>query len=804
MGSLITDIRYGVHTLRRSPGFALAAVLTLGAGLGASTAIFSMLDAFLLRSLPVKEPWQLVLVRRADASGRTNSDFPYAIFEQLRDSNRTLDGIFAYDATRASLTAHGEPEFVSADFVTGNYFDVLGATAALGRTLTSADDQQGSEPAAVIGDRYWRRRFGGDPGVIGTSISVGGTGLKIVGVMPSRFFGRRAAGRTADVILPMFLQARLGLKDHTTFEMMARLKPGVTRARAAADLDSIYRHALESMPAKDARTVERILLRPGIRGDTATYDGLTDELQLLLAIVGIGLTITSMNVANLLLARGVARQPELTIRLAIGASRARIVRQLLVESALLGLLGGAAGLLLAHWFTTGLVYVLSLGREPVVFDPGLNARVLLFSLAVSLLTGILFGLAPALAGGGQDLNTVLKGTDRTGSAAATRRISRLVVPQVALSVVLLAGAGTIVGGLQKLYRFEPGFERSHVVMAWVYPVLNGYNRAREIALYRDLSARAGALPGVDSASVARLRLVFGTSYRDVATPDAGTIERVYCNQIGPRFFETMRIPVLLGREFSPGDVAGASRIAIVSARLAARLFGGGNPIGRPVTLGVKGGAAEAATVIGVVRNIQRRPDERDPGEAVYIPYPQAQPDELGQMNILVRTSNPDAVIPGLRQAVQQLDRNLPIEEIETQESEIDEYLAGQRSLATLSAIFAACALLLTSVGLYGTMSYAVRARTREFGIRMALGARAGDLLRMILGDALRQAGLGLLLGVPGAWAAAKAARSAMFQAPAPGPAALGAVVCIFVLVALLAAWLPARRAAKIDPAASLQ
>jgi predicted permease len=807
MGSLISDIRCAVRALRRSPGFVVAALLTLAFGMGASTAIFTMFDAFLLRTLPVKEPSRLALINRVDSRGRTESDFPSPVFARMRDANGALAGIFAYDATRVSVTAHGEAEFVDGDFVTGNYFEVLGVNAAKGRALTAADDQPGSEPAAVISDPYWRRRFGADPAVLGTSITVGGTAFQIVGIMPPRFFGRRAAGKAADVILPMFLQARLGLKDHTTFQLMARLKPVATLAQASAELDSIYRNILESAPASQARTVERIVLRPGIRGDTPEYDGLTDELRVLLAIVGVGLIIASLNVANLLLARGMARQSELTIRLAIGASRARVVRQLFVESVLLGVLGGAAGLLLGHWFTAGLVYVLSFGREPVVFEMPLDARVLLFSVALSLVTSILFGLAPALAGARQELNTVLKGSDRTGSPAAARRVSMLIVPQAALSVVLLMGAGTIVRGLQDLYRFEPGFERKHVVMGWIFPVLNGYDRLREIALYRDLSERIAGLPGVDSASVARLRLVFGTSYRNVTEPGAGpatTIKRVYCNQVGPRFFETMRIPLRLGREFSRSDVAGAPPTAIISERLSGRLFNGRNPIGRPVILGVEGGDSEMATVIGVAGDIRHHPGDRESGEAVYVPYPQAQPDELGQMNILARTSNPSSVIPELRQALREFDRNLPLEAIETQESEIDEYLSNQRSLATLSTVFAAVALLLTAIGLYGTMSYAVRARTRELGIRLALGANPNDLIRMILGNALRQVGLGLSIGIPGAFVATRFARSALIHASSPGPLTLGAVVCILGAVALAAAWLPARRAAVVDPVASLQ
>jgi predicted permease len=807
MQSLVCDIRYGLRTLRQSPGFTIAAVVTLGLGIGASTAIFSMFDAFLLRLLPVKEPRELAVIGRIDAYGKTGREFPYSVFEQFRDRNRSLAGIFAYDATPVSLTARGEPEFVNGDFVTGNYFDVLGVKAVIGRTFTLDDDRIGREPVAVISYSYWKERFGADPAIIGTMVSCGGMGVRIIGVTPAGFFGRRAAGKAADVILPMFIQPQLGLKDHNTFDLMARLNPGVTLQQARADLDVIYRQVLVSDSSSPLATnrisAQHITLQSGMRGDVGTYDGLTQELRYLLAIVGIGLVIASINVANLLLARGAARRPEITVRLALGASRGRVVRQLLGETVLLGVLGGAAGLLLAHWLTTGLVFILSLGRNPIVFELDPNPRVLAFTAAVSVLAGILLGLLPALAGSKLDLNSVLKEGGRTGSRPLVRQASAFVIPQVALSVVLLVGAGLLLRGLQKLYRFDPGFERDHVVLAWVFPVLNGYDRPREMALYRELLDRMNGLPGVESASLARLRLVYGTSYLNVTAPGAATADEVrpvYCNQVGPRFFDTMRIPLLLGREFSRSDTEGATRVAVISERLARRLFPNASPLGRQIGLGGDG----AASVIGVVKDIRHHPDEREPHEAVYVPYTQAGPEDLGQMNIVVRTANPGSVIPEIRHEVQALDRNLPLREIESQEAEIGEYLAEQRSLATLSTFFAGFALLLMSIGLYGTMSYAVGMRSREFGIRTALGASGGDLTGMVLGQAFRQVALGVALGIPLALGAARVARSALFGAGDVDPVAFVGAVVLLGMVALLAAWVPARRATQVDPVAAMR
>ncbi len=813
METLLQDLRYGLRALRQTPGFTVAAVLILAFGTGANTAIFSMVDAFLLRRLPVKDPQQLVVIKRVDARGRTARDFAYAVFEQLRDHNRTLAGVFAYDATRVSATAGGEAELVDADFVSGNYFEVLGVNAALGRALTPDDDRPGHPAVAVISYGYWKRHLGSDPGAIGRVIHAGGTPLHVIGVMPSEFFGRQGAGKSAEIVVPMVLQPQLGLKDHTTFHLMGRLKPGGTLEQARADLDVIYRQALAagaSMSQESERAIraQRIVVESGVRGDAGDYDGLGPELRILLAAVGLALLIASMNIANLLLARGAARQREISVRLALGAGRGRVVQQLLVESVLLALLGGAAGLLLANWLAGALVFVLSLGREPVVFEFSADPRVLAFTAAVSVVTGILFGLAPALAATREDLNTVLKGAEgRTTPAGGGKRLGgSFVVLQVALSIVLLVGAGLLIRRLWELYRFEPGFERSHVVMAWVFPVLNGYDHGREMALYRELFERVNAVPGVQSASLERLRLVYGRTYREVraegGTPTSGEERRVYCNQVGPRFFETMRIPLLLGREFSLIDTEAAPKVAIISAKLAQRLFPKGQPIGGRIGFGGESGGA--IRVVGVVGDIRHHPDERQPDEAVYIPYTQAPLEELGQMNIVVRTATPGSAIADIRRQVRAIDKNLPLRGIETQEEEIDEYLAGQRSLATLLSMFGGLALLLASIGLYGTMSYAVGRRTRELGIRLALGAQREELIRMVLGEAFRQVGLGVALGIPAAVAAAKLAGSAVFGIRSADPVAMFAAVGSLAAVALLAAWLPARRATKVDPVAALR
>jgi predicted permease len=522
-------------------------------------------------------------------------------------------------------------------------------------------------------------------------------------------------------------------------------------------------------------------------------------------VVAAALLIACVNVACLLLARASARQKEVAVRLALGAGRGRLIRQLLTESLLLAALGGVLGLLLAKSGAGFLLATLSIGDVPVRFD----GRILAFTAAASALTGVLFGLAPALAGTRADLNPILKGETRSERRFSQLNLTKsLVISQVALSLSLLVGAGLLVRTLKSLYAVDTGFERAHVLQMWVFPVLNGYDHAREMNLYPQLLEKLNATPGVQSASLSRLRMIFGRWNRDVwvqgLQPRADASRKVHCDPVGPRFFETMGIALLLGREFSPADTATSSRVAVISESMARKFFPNQNPLGKHFGFEKPESSADIE-IVGVVKDIKHRVDSAQPPEAAYIPYTQAPSDMYGQMNFVLRTAADPAVIAAAaREAVQSIDKNLPLVGVETQEAEIDEYLGSRRSMATLLSLFAALALLLASIGIYGTMSYAVGRRTKELGIRIALGAQKTELLSMVLGETLRLLAIGALIGIPLAMAGSRLLSGMLFAVKSTDPLTISLAVSAMGAIALLAGYLPARRATRVDPIVALR
>jgi predicted permease len=795
MQTLRQDLLYGIRILAKRPGFTLIVALTLALGIGANTAVFSLIDAFLLKLLPVRDPQQLVFVRATNPRGEITGSFPYPIFEQFRDQNRSFSGIFAYDHTRVSVTVEGQPEMVWGDFVSGSYFDVLGVSAILGRTFTADDDQAGKQPAAVISSGYWRRRFGRDPAVIGKTIYLAKIPFTVIGVTSPEFYGLNVAGRSADVVLPMYMQSRLALGDHNTFGIMARLKPGAGPEQARADLDVIYQQALTQMAgsgispkAQQEIRAQKIQLKPGIRGDSTP--GFDSELRILLAVVSVVLLIACLNIANLLLARAMGRQREIAVRLSLGAGRGRVIRQLLTESILLAALGGVLGLLVAQWLVSGLLAVFSSGNDPIPFDLKLDMRILAFTGAVSLLTGILFGLAPALAATKVDLIPMLKGAEGESRPLRRRLTKALVIAQVALSLALLIGAGLLIRSLQQLYRVDTGYERDKLLTMWVYPALIGYDRAKELRLYREAVENLNAIPDVQSASLARRALGIGKGL----------------NPVGPRFFETAGIGLLQGREFSTADTETAPRVAIISESMAQMFLPNVNPIGQPIPdeLGKLAGLDRDVQIVGVVRDTRRLWSPT--GElGIYIPYTQAPPQELGQMQFFVRTAGkPMNIVSAVRQQIQSIEKDLPLVGVATQDEAVKGQAREERSMAMLLGFFGALALVLSSIGLYGTMSYAVSRRTRELGIRLALGAQRKDLLWMVLREALQQVVIGVAIGIPVALAGARMIASMLFGVKTTDPATISVAVLVMGAIALAAGYLPARRATKVDPIEALR
>lgn len=793
------DCHYTLRTLRNSPGFTLTTLLILALGIGANTAIFSLVDAFLLRPLPVKNPQELVVIHRG---------FPITTYEQFRDQNHSFTGVFAYDDSHVTVTIDGQPDYVDGDFVSGNYFDVLGIAAFAGRTLHADDDRVGRQPAAVISYRYWVDRFNRQPAAIGKTVYLAGQACTIVGVTGPGFFGRSVAGKSADIVLPLFLQRDLGLKDHDSVFLMGRLRPGVSLQQARADLDVLYRRLATTQTQREVRS-KPLELTSGIRGTSNSGDTFPAELRILAVVAGIALLIACVNIANLLLARASGRHREIAVRLSIGASRARLIRQLLTESIVLAMAGGALGLLFAKAGLSLLLGVLSYGNGPIPFDLDIDVRILAFTATISLLTGILFGLAPAWAASKVDLAPILKGGPRNAEARTLRLSTAniLVVVQVALSLVLLIGSGLLIRTLRALHDVDFGFERENVVLAWVFPALAGYDHAKEMALYRDLPQKMSGIPGVSSASLLRIRMLRGGWYRNVWAESAETVpeqqRKVRCDPVGPRFFETMGIPLLYGREFSAADSETAPKVAVISEKMARKFFSGQNPIGLHIGFGAP--ATKDVRIVGIARDVRHRVPEDRPAESVYIPYTQATAENLGQMNLIVRTAvSPLTVVTAMRRELQSIDRDLPLVGVQTQAEEIENQSGSQRSLATLLSIFGTLALLLTAMGLYGTVSHAVGRRTKEIGIRMALGAAKHEVLWMVLRQALMLIVIGIAIGIPVAVAASRMIASMLFKVAAWDPAAIAASVLLMFVSAVLATWIPARRATRVDPMVALR
>ena len=801
--SVLQDLRYALRMLRKSPGLAVIAVLTLALGIGANTAIFSLIDQAVLRWLPIKNPEQLLELK---------PDFLIPEYEKLAARAQSFSEFFATDKGPMIAGIDGVPENIWGKFASGTYYSVTGIHAILGRVITPRDDQPAIPLVCVLSLNYWKTRFGGSPGVLGKTITLKRIPFVIVGVTPE-FDG----GQAANLMVPMATHLQLAMKDNDTVSMIARLKPELSEKQATAELTPVYRQILAEAagsrltPAEQQRFQEKtVQLIPAGHGGLHRF---SIELRISAAVVGIILLIACINVGNLLLARGTTRQREIAVRLAIGAGRRRIIRQLLTESILLALLGGCLGLLLARW--GGQLLSTLISEDTTSVSP--DVRVLGFTAAVSLLTGIGFGLLPAMRATRTDLTPELKasgsgfGGSSLGVAGSRRGLSNgLVVSQIGLCLTLLLGAGLLLQSLAKLSKVNVGFEREKVLLMWVLPTMVGYDIPQENRLYRQLLDRLNALPGVQSSSLSRLQLFSGYWGRSVSIPghEAGTVEdvRVSCNTIAPKFFATMGIPLLSGRDFTPADTATAPKVAIISESMARHYFHEENPIGRHLRFTGEDGAD--VEIIGVVKDIltefREEQNHRSP-RAAYIPFTQAPATMTGQAVVEARAAeNPSAVAAALREAARTLDRDLPVGTVGTQDEVVSHSLGGQRSLTQLTAALGLLALLLASIGLYGTMSHAVSLRTKEIGIRMALGAERRNVLRMVLreGTLLTLAGIsvGLALGA----ALTRLISSQLYGLSPTDPLTFLAVSMQLLGVAMLATYIPARRAMKVDPIVALR
>jgi len=813
--NFLMDLRFGLRMLRKNPGFTAVAVLTLAIGIGANTAIFSVSDAVMLKLLPAKNPKQLVYFRLLSPEEH-GSAFSRAEFEQFRDLSRSFSGMFAFDTTRLVVNVNGQPDFVWGQCVSGNFYSVLGVDPSLGRALTSDDDQPGSPAVAVISYDYWKRKFAQAPSVAGKTITLKGIPFTIVGVASARFRGIEL-GDSTDIWVPLTFWEQLRLNDHLTLGLMARMKPGAVGKQASAELTLIDQQftatALGSkISPRDARDIHArsVELVPGGRGPVDLPDELPRSLLVLTMVVGLVLLIACANVANLLLARAVSRQKEIALRLALGAPRMRLFRQLFTESFLLAGAGGALGLLFAAWTTSFLVRLLSDGDTLQALDVHTDVRTLYFALTVSLSTCLLFGIAPAFWATRTDAGLTLKGMSSSKGANRAHLGPRdaLVISQVSLSVLLLVGAGLLVRSLQKLSVVDAGFRQENVLLVSLYPTLSGYEGARELALYERAQERVSAAPGVLSATFSRFGMLSGGRWIRAAShfASAGKGEvNVNCNPVAPRFFETMGIPLVLGRDFTDPDGGAAPRVAVVSESFARKYFPDEDPLGKPIRF-KDGKAGEQIAVVGVVKEVKALSLwEREPIPQMYIPLAQAPADLLGQITLEARTAmEPATTATAVRDAMRDVDANLPLVRIITQKAQTEGTLQNERSLSTLSTFFGVLALLLACLGLYGIAAYSVAARTREVGIRMALGARPDDVHRMVIRQGMRLALTGVVVGLAGAFVVSRVLASLLFGISGTDSLIYAGVSVLLVLVALGACYIPARRAARVDPMVALR
>ena len=824
----MNDFRYALRTLVKSPAFTIVVVLTLALGIGANTAIFSLTDQVLLRMLPVRAPERLVVLDGPGTfRGRTfnNGTFSYPMYRDFRDQNTVFEGVIARFPAPVTLLTNGQAERVNGELVSGNYFDVLGVRAIIGRTLAADDDRTpGGHPVAVLSHNFWMRRFAGDPTVLNRTVSLNGLPMTIVGVTPPGFFGI-VMGENPDVMVPVMMKARMtptwdDLQNRRSrwLTVMARLKPGVTATQAEAAMNVVYRQ-INELELKEQSGVtqlfhdrflgKHLFLRPGAKGRSDLRQEFTTPILVLMGMVGVVLLIASANVANLLLARGAARHKEVAIRLALGATRAAIVRQRLVESLVLSGAGALLGLALAWWTGTLLLTMLPNDGAVQTLSAVPDARVIAFAIGVALLTAILFGLAPALSSTRPALTSTLK--DEAGSVVGGTGHARfrkgLVVAQVGLSVLLLAGAGLFARSLYNLKTLDPGFATDQLLGFSINPSLNGYSRERSIQLFQQMEEQLRQLPDVKAATASVIQLLTDTNWSSTVQvegyhPKEGENMNPDFDAVGPGFFGTLGQPLVAGREFTVKDVAGAPRVAIINETMATYYFGTESPLGRHI--GNSGRSKTPDTeIVGVVKDSKTSTLRTEPRRLVYTPY--AQESEIGQITFYVRARGGAASLgASVRQVAQRVDPNLPIFDIKTMTAVLDESLFLERMVAALSVAFGGLATLLAAIGLYGVMSYTVARRTREIGIRMALGAERRSVMWLVLKEVVLMVGIGVAAGVPLALALSRVVQSQLFDLSAHDPVALAAAAALLAVVALVAGYIPARRATRVDPMLALR
>jgi putative ABC transport system permease protein len=803
---MLTDFRYAIRMLFKSPAFSLIVILTLGLAIGANSAIFSVVDAVLLRPLPYPHSEQLVRIFGSQPQLALAPSSP-ANFLEWKEENQVFERIGTYVGQGFNLLGGDKPERVIGARVSADLMQLLGVQPALGRLFTQEEDQEGRGKVVILSYEFWRNRFGGEANTLQQTIILNDQPYTVVGVMPAGF---AFPGTRTQVWVPVaFNAAERKTRDTNFIEVVARLKPGVSIEQAQANMNAVARSQTERYPKTNTGIgVKVVSLQEHIVGDVRPM------LVVLLGAVAFVLLIACANVANLLLARAAARQREMAIRGALGASRSRVVRLLLTESVLLAVVGGAVGLLLAIW-SLDLLVSLKPANLPRLAEIGINRTVFLFTLAISILTGLLFGVAPALQASKMDLNEGLKESSRGGTVSPRRHRMRalLVVSEVALSLVLLVGAGLMIRSFSRLLAVDPGFKADHVLTAFVsLPVSKYPRREAQTAFFDRLLERLRNVPGVSAAGVVTDIPLYGgssTGFDVEGRPEAapGTRAMTDYRLINSDYFSAMGMKLVKGRAFSRYDTEAAPGVVIMNETMAARYFAGEDPIGRRLDL--SGNPKDLREIVGVVADVRNYGVDADVKPEVYVPFLQSAPDYLSgvvsAMTIVVRSAiEPTALGATLREQVQALDKDQPVSEIRTMEYYLADSMSQRRFNMLLLGVFAGLALVLAAVGIYGVIAYNVTQRTHEMGIRIALGARGADILRLVFANSMVTTLAGIVIGLAAAFALTRLLQSLLYQVTATDPFVFATIPVLLLVVAAVATYIPARRAMKVDPITALR
>jgi putative ABC transport system permease protein len=819
--ALLQDLRYAIRALRSSPAFAVVAIFSLALGIGANTAIFSLINSLMLKSLPVRHPEQLLQVTRGKDDYYTNP-----LWEQLRDRQDVFSSLFAYGGARFNLATGGEARYADGDYVSGQFFETLGLHAILGRSLSTADDNRGCPGTAVLSNSFWQKEYGGRSDVVGRTISLDSRPFEIIGVIEPGFTGLEA-GTAIDLYVPVcsekIINAESSSLDGRTWWWMKVIgRPSVSPAQATARLKTLAPEIFKATLPPNQKPEDQTEYLNNTFETLPVANGLSDlrtkyqrALTILMVITGLVLLIACANVANLLLARSAGRQREIAIRIALGLRRGRLMRQLLTESLVLSLTGAALGILFAHWGARLLVHFLSSAKDQVFLDLSIDARVLAFTAGVAILTGLLFGLAPAWRGTRVDPQSAVKANargvvslDKPGSKFGLGKA--LVVAQVALSLLLVVGAGLMLTTFFKLETIDPGFERQHVLLVAV-DLRNGhYPKERVGAVFQEMLDRLRALPGVRSASNSAITPISGWRWTQNLQIEGYTSKSredtsVFLNSVTSSYFETLGTAFVAGRDFNTHDTLHSPQVAIVNQTMVKKFFAGQNPIGRRFRIENGSKLGDPTEIIGVVKDAKYHALRDEIPATAYLAVSQAPFlfQESENFELLVAVGAPTAVIPTVRSAIAEVNRDVSLQ-FTTLAAQVDESLIRERLLATLSGFFGALALLLATIGLYGVMSYNVARRRNEIGIRMALGAEQSGVLTMVLREVAILIGVGLAIGVTAALTTTRLLESFLYGIKSSDPLTLSFAAGVLALVAAIAGYIPARRASRLDPMAALR